>query len=118
MTDIRLVRTEDGISAADMGMAKQVFDVLHRHYPEHPWGVNANVAGGIVSINLMYPDHLANRRSWGYALRIAEFSTDPMLRAVVTAGGEMLERWDLARARRKDDSFQRAKAHGLYKGAS
>lgn len=78
--------------AADMGMAKDIAEELHAHYPGHLWAVH--VRGGVAIIKALNISSL-----WGYVLKLAEIQHDAGLRMkeVMRAGGEILERAKMAR---------------------
>lgn len=101
------------IAAPDLALAKRAFDVLDRHYPGHPWGVNASHAGGILTVALLYPNAIGVVEPWGVIVKLADLATDPALNDVMRAGGELLERWRLRRGAAGVDSRHFAKANGI-----
>ena len=79
--------------AADIGAAKEIAETLHAHYPGHLWAVT--IQGGVAIIKALNISSL-----WGYVLKQAHIQHDAGLRhrAVMRAGGEILERAAMARA--------------------
>lgn len=76
----------------EMATCAQVGELLHTAYPGHIWRVE--VRQGLVTVhNLM----LSGR--WGFVLKVT--SLDSNGKAVIMAGGELLERYNLSRAKRK-----------------
>ena len=85
-------RNFDPFRQADLEMAKRVWQVLHWHYPSHCWGVSVDHQQGIVQIILpVFSD-------WSFVVKISDLKGDPAMKAVVRAGGEMLERWRMPRS--------------------
>jgi hypothetical protein len=107
-----------GIPFADMALAAAVYHKLDAHYPGHQWRVSADHGTGIVTVQLLYLDTEQRHGRWGVLIKIDRLNGDPNLRAAVTAGGELLERFGLPRTRGRVDweTKQRALAHGLDKG--
>jgi hypothetical protein len=106
---------DEGIPPADISLAAAVFHVLERHYPGHRWRVNADHAQGIVTVQLQYLDAVRRWANYGYLLKIANLKSDPGMKAVVRAGGELLERYGLSREGMRVDheTVQRAVLHGM-----
>lgn len=99
MTDATLIDIDSPESAMhryaqDVAMAKQLSEVLQRHYPGHLWAVNVETRSGLITIRDMY---LSGQ--WGYVLKIgAVYSASSLERDAVRAGGEILERFRMSRA--------------------
>lgn len=110
MSDVVTIAT-DG-DAADIALARSVATELERLYPAHLWLVGANHQAGTVTIDLPYekPHHL---RNYGMLLHITSLADEVSWRKVMRAGGELLERFGLARAKATPDSRFAAKEHGL-----
>ena len=90
--DILTVRAEGNATPADMTMAKEMSEVLLKHYPGHPWGVHASSEQGIVMIQHMelgakHPQY-ENLR---YYIRMTELASDPGMKSVMRGGGQLLE---------------------------
>lgn len=88
-------------NANDVNMSRTLCEVLMRHYPGHAWGVNVDGRTGLITIRDMY---LSGQ--WGYILKIgAVYSASSLERDVVRAGGEILERFRMARAQFQADQY-------------
>ena len=77
-------------------LAKNVGEHLHRKYPGHLWAVN--VEGGVVNVRNLYLSGM-----WGF--RILESEIDPDFKIITRAGGEILERYHLARGKADADAI-------------
>jgi len=75
-------------------LAKDAADALNRHYPGHLWAVNVNAdeKGGVMTIK-----NFSVSFKYGYTLHLAKL--DPTMKRVIKAGGEILERANLARGK-------------------
>lgn len=83
------------LGATALRLAKNIGDVLERHYPSslgHWWAVQVRPDQGIVTIR-----NTALGWSYGFLLRITDI--DPRLKKVVWAAGELLERYRVSRSR-------------------
>lgn len=82
------------LSANDFIMARNMAELLHKHYPGHLWAVTCDGTKGIATIrNLMLSG------DWGFILKLpAIYSASEWDKRVVMAGGEVLERYRIARA--------------------
>lgn len=85
----------------DLIQAKTMADRLHKEYPGHLWAVTHDGAKGICTIrNLMLSGTM------GYILKVREFATvSEFERAVMRAGGEVLERYRIARAKADNEQL-------------
>lgn len=81
--------------ALDMALAKDYADALNTAYPGHLWAINVQGAQGIATIhNLMLSG------KYGYMLHLNKrYSASEARKAVVMAGGEILERFKVSRGR-------------------
>ncbi len=108
---------ELGCTPDDATLMAAMFAKLTEHYPGHPWWVTADHEHGYATIRLPYYDKLRVNKdaAWAYILHIHNLNSDPTLRRVVKAGGEMLERYGLPRERQSVDYETRLRAveHGL-----
>ena len=89
------------LSGASETLARNLIARLEEHYPAFAgfWRVSVNEAGGVVVVtNLM----LSGR--WGFVLHISKI--DPEGRKVVSAAGELLERYNISRSRLKSVAMQ------------
>lgn len=80
----------------DMNMAKDIAETLFKHYPGYMWAVN--VTSGVAVIKCLNVSSL-----YGFILKYKEIKDDAGFRAkeVVRAGGEILERANMARGERR-----------------
>lgn len=77
----------------DEALNKRVLEILHQHYPNHPWAVETK--GGLVIIrNMLFG------AKWGFCRKFDDIAGDPkvMKQHVINAAGEFLERGRLRRA--------------------
>lgn len=83
------------IAPNDLVTAKQVGDLLNRHYPDHLWAINCQWAQGVLTIqNLRLPAR------YGYVVRLVDSYSASDLEARAKRGaGEILERYRLDRGR-------------------
>lgn len=94
--------TDDpNINGNDYVTAKNMADVLNKAYPDHLWGVTCDGSTGIATVR-----NLRLSGQWGFILKLSEINTDPTLKCVKMAGGELLERYRLSRARFKQDEYE------------
>lgn len=89
------------INANDLVMAKQMADALHKHYPGHLWAVTCDGSKGIATIRSL--DLSGN---YGYVLKLSDgYSASQFDQRVMRAGGEILERFKMARGRFDPDKY-------------
>lgn len=101
MTVAEITTDAPQISANDLIFAKEMAEALHAHYPGHLWAVTSESEKGIAVIR-----NLALSGRWGYVLRLpAIFSMSQFKHKVLLAGGEILERFALARGRANADAL-------------
>ncbi|MBF0146377.1 MAG: hypothetical protein HQL84_09955 [Magnetococcales bacterium] len=70
--------------------AARVGDALWHAYPGYRWAVA--ICGGLARIR-----NLDLSGQWGFDIPLANLNHDPLLKGVIRAGGEILERYRLAR---------------------
>lgn len=97
---------QDPHHARDLALTKRIAQVLERHYPSHPWMVEVNHAQGVAFISLP----IIMRKGQKYVLHTDNLASDPNLRAVVRAAGEILERHNVPRSSFRLDHFLHARA--------
>lgn len=83
---------EAALQAKEIELAKQVAELLDRTYPGHLWAVAAH--GGVVNVK-----NLALEGLWGFILHSHALVNGDMPKAVMRAGGELLERFRISRGR-------------------
>jgi hypothetical protein len=79
------------IDAANESLARDVARRLGEFYPNHPWGVMAEIEHGIVKIALQ------GFTQWPYVIHVDTLKADPGMRSVFAAGGEILEKFRMPR---------------------
>lgn len=100
MSDIITTDNPQG-HAADIGMAKQMAEALHQHYPGHLWAVTCDGRTGMADVR-----NLALSGNWGFRLHIHKtYSASQWKHKVVMAGGELLERYRLRRGRFDEQEY-------------
>ena len=86
--------------ADDLALAARITQKLSDCYPGHLWGVGFDEDGGVVNIVCETVQHpLMTNAQYAYTLHISRFATDPDLKCVMRAGGEILERARIDRHR-------------------
>ena len=96
------VTSWDSESVEMEAKAKEVCATLCRHYPAHPW-----IVGWAPGMTLVVK-HMAGDCRYGYTIDGCKtFSASDLARAAVNAGGELLERMGLARAKWNGDMGQK-----------
>lgn len=76
----------------DVMLTQRIGKTLTDHYPGHIWAVNVNSSGGVVDIKAY---NISTK--YGYRLYHDTVTTDPSLKCIIKAGGELLERANLKR---------------------
>lgn len=85
------------IDSQDVVIAASAIDKLRTNYPQWPWSVHVNSEAGVMNVF-----NLAVSQRYGYVLFLDQLDVD--MKCVMRAGGEILERANLARrARREGD---------------
>jgi hypothetical protein len=114
LEDVVLSDLPPGIPPADAVLAVDCYGKLIEHYPGHRWRVTADHRGGCVFIQLLYAGIERKEWEWGWVIHINRL--DPNLKAIVKAGGELLERYRLSRGPAPEDAALRALENGLEIG--
>jgi hypothetical protein len=83
----------------DMALGKKIMDTLEKYYPLHAWFVNASHDAGTYSVQLMYEGKQAEMRVWKYGFlgHIGKLISDDLDKKIMKVGGEVLERYNMAR---------------------
>ena len=84
--------SDDGPTLPEINYMKKVAEVLLKHYPDHLWMVHVSFKMGMCDVKNM---RLSGE--WGFRIKLSEIDHDPMMKTVIRAGGELLERYKLAR---------------------
>lgn len=93
---------------ADVALTARIAAVLERHYPSHPWMVEVSHAKGCAFLSLP----IVMKRNMKYVLHIDALKSDPTLKAVMRAAGEILERHNIPRAGFDLTAFMEARQAG------
>jgi hypothetical protein len=83
----------DRWAAFDLAGARDMWRVLESHYPGHPWETEIDSRGRMAYVSI---PSITGR--WKYRIHLSALKSDPGLRIVIKAGGEILERWGIPRA--------------------
>ena len=78
----------------DYDEAKRIAEVLNLKYPGHLWAVNVNQGVAFIK-NMMLSG------SWGFVIKVKDIDND--YKAIINAGGEVLERYNISRGRLKEN---------------
>ena len=93
-----LVESPD-VAIQEYFLMKNAAELLHRKYPGHLWA--CEVSGGYLNIK-----DLLLAGNWGYRMRITDhYSSSSWDKKVVMAGGEILERYRVARRAAEMDAI-------------
>lgn len=83
------------ITPNDQMIAEHVMASLQEAYPNHPWYVYVDSAGGVIQIK-----HTALSDQKGFVLKLqGMFSASDLKDVAIRAGGEILERYNVSRGR-------------------
>jgi len=85
---------EASLAMASDRLCREIGGVLRKHYPNRLWHVHASVAGGVATIQC---PSITTR--FGYQIHTHNKTHDQLRDAVVRAGGQILEMFDLSRER-------------------
>lgn len=86
------------LGANDFVMSKNMAEKLHQHFPNHLWAVTCEGKQGIATIR-----NLGLSGKYGFVLHLSRLNNDPGMKCVLRAGGEILERFAIARRLRPGD---------------
>jgi len=92
----------------DYDTAKRIAETLHSHYPGHMWAVSCSAETGVANV---YNLGLSGR--WGFIIKLKDIIHDPSMKKVIMAGGEILERYRLARGRLDDAALEQLQSDSL-----
>jgi len=93
--------SDPNIVALDFETAKFMAELLHKHYPDHLWGVTVQSDQGIATVR-----NLRLSGNWGFILKMKNIATRKELRRnTMMAGGELLERYRLSRGRFRAEEY-------------
>lgn len=91
----------------DMAIGKKMLDVLEKYYANHAWIVDCNHESGHATIQLMYEGNNKEVKVWkyGFLLHLNKLNSDNLEMKVMRAGGEILERYGMARKQLSDNDI-------------
>lgn len=89
--------------AQDLSLSRRAGEVLEKHYPGYMWAVHADTNGGVLFIH-----NLALHGKWGFQINLRKAYSDPSLKCVIAAGGELLERYRMKRGKFDSDAWRNA----------
>lgn len=98
-TDGLFSRDSEKNASADVATAKRIGELLNHHYCGHPWFVSVDSHQGIAYICIP-----VLMREWRYIIPLTKL-TD---KAVIEAGGQILERYNMPRSTIDFAAFNRA----------
>ena len=100
--EIKLPVQAYGESAlADVDLGQKMIAALESYYPNHAFFVQCNHEAGTVTIQLLYEDgnKIVKRWQHGMLIHITSLTTEnDIRRRAMLDGGELLERYQLARS--------------------
>lgn len=82
----------------DVKLCDKINRILQFYYPKHPWMIGANHETHVIHIQLAYFNRLGQIFPWGvqyYTHKMGGYKQ--MRKKIMLAGGELLERFNLAR---------------------
>ena len=104
----------------DLDIGKKILDVLEKYYALHPWFVNVSHEGGHATIQLMYEGVDKKVRIWkfGFLLHLKNImDAQDLVKKVKNAGGEVLERYNMARGAATTHSIMDFMKSGVDSGS-
>lgn len=95
---------------ADLALGKKIMEVLEKHYADHAWFCDVSHEAGTATVQLMYEgrDRIARVWKYGFLMHINKLSnelTEGFEVKIRNAGGEVLERYRIARRRAKENDI-------------
>ena len=97
----------------DLEVAAAMYAALQQHYPGHQWATTVSHETGMAVVRLLYLDRLGFNARYGFQIKLEALKSDPTMKLVVRAGGEMLERYGLARGPATEETKALSVEHGL-----
>lgn len=85
------------VAKMEMWIAKSVGTALANRYPGRQWGVQVNMEGGVLIVSC---PSLSTEK--GYHIYMDGKVIDELCKDAMRAGGEILERYDISRAKKFD----------------
>ena len=88
----------------ELALARRVGQTLEFHYPGQPFEIRVDAKQGVLMIRLN--PFMGN---YWHVIHLTTIKSDPGLRCVIRAAGEILERYNIPRARFSLDHFLQAR---------
>lgn len=107
-----ITRSHGDTALKDVDLGKKMIGYLEKHYPNHAFYVECNHDAGVLSIQLLYEEKngVMRRWAWGMLIHLKNLMSDAEIdRRAMTDGGELLERYRIARTKAHEETRQRAK---------
>jgi hypothetical protein len=118
VADIDAIITGQGETRmADQDVCIAVGEDLSKHYPNYLWMVGCNHEAGTLHIDLQVPKPIG-LQNYAYRLNISTVLGPGGQKAVMRAGGELLERFGLRRGMAVPETDAIAREHGLITDAN
>lgn len=92
--------------AATTLLVKRIGDLLETNFPGWGWAISPDERGGVITIRSLRLD-----ARYGYLLHTQKIQDDPQLKAVLRAGGEILERCGMKRGAYSYENWKNAKRY-------
>lgn len=99
----------------DLDVGKKILNVLEKHYALHPWFVSVSHEAGTASVQLMYEGGDKKIRIWkyGFLLHLNKLDEGMIEKKIMRAGGEVLERYNMARRMASENDIIDFMHHGV-----
>ena len=101
---------------ADVQLGQKMIDALEKYYPNHAFFVQCNHEAGTLTIQLLYEDSKKFVKRWahGMLIHIINLQTEnDIKRRAMLDGGELLERYQLARKGANPYTRMDARSHEI-----
>jgi hypothetical protein len=103
---------------ADVELSKQMMEELAKLYPGHNWYVTCSgEKAGTLSIQLLYQDKAGVFRKWAWGMLIHIknlYSPSAITKYAMKFGGELLERYSLARRSADEYTMLDARSRHIF----
>lgn len=99
----------EGPHPADIALARRIQATIERHYPAHAFSIQVSSIQGVAILKLLVPGYDRFCGQFGKALKLATLASDPGLKTVIHAAGELLERWGQPRGGFQADRMAEAR---------
>lgn len=91
----------------DLALGKKILNILEKYYAEHAWFVDVSHEAGTATVQLMYEGKDRKVRVWKYGFlhHITKLDSEEIEKKIMKSGGEVLERYHMARGRAKSNDI-------------